>query len=402
MVQGIDSQQKMGERIGSIDVLRLFFAVIIVLHHSRYVLGDENCIFLGGSLAVEFFFYVSGYFLFLSVQKRELQDEKEGKREGIGTQTFHFILHKIKSFLPEFLISWIIGFVLIAWLGHWTLSDIFRAFVENFWELTLVRMSGLYTGGINGVVWYLSAMLLAMAILYPLMRKNLDFMSHVGCPLISLFIYGYLMQTYGHPRDPSVWTGFAFKGLLRAIADLCVGVVAAMAAGKIRKNLNGPGNKKELGPKTGGKAQITLLGSCFVTAIEGICLFLCVRYMALQTPGKTDYFYMFLLMILVILCCCGLGIENCLPSEKPGFQKFLRFCSNYSLTLYLSHFYFAAHMNDVLDPSRFSGMERMGVYCILAFFNAFVVMGLSTLCRRKGKGVFLWLKRKLIRENETR
>ena len=44
----------------TIDFLRFLFSVIVVLHHSRYVLGDDNCYFLGGSLAVEFFFFVSG------------------------------------------------------------------------------------------------------------------------------------------------------------------------------------------------------------------------------------------------------------------------------------------------------------------------------------------------------
>ena len=42
----------------TIDFLRFLFSVIVVLHHSRYVLGDDNCYFLGGSLAVEFFFFV--------------------------------------------------------------------------------------------------------------------------------------------------------------------------------------------------------------------------------------------------------------------------------------------------------------------------------------------------------
>ncbi len=47
-------------RNGKIDFLRLLFAFIIVLHHTRYLLGDDHCLFLGGSLSVEFFFFVSG------------------------------------------------------------------------------------------------------------------------------------------------------------------------------------------------------------------------------------------------------------------------------------------------------------------------------------------------------
>ena len=53
----------------TIDFLRFLFSVIVVLHHSRYVLGDDNCYFLGGSLAVEFFFFVSGYLLLAGADK---------------------------------------------------------------------------------------------------------------------------------------------------------------------------------------------------------------------------------------------------------------------------------------------------------------------------------------------
>lgn len=59
------------KRNGKIELLRFLFAVIIVLHHSRQLLGDENCLFLGGSLGVEFFFIVSGYLMMSSIEKRK-------------------------------------------------------------------------------------------------------------------------------------------------------------------------------------------------------------------------------------------------------------------------------------------------------------------------------------------
>ena len=61
----------------TIDFLRFLFSVIVVLHHSRYVLGDDNCYFLGGSLAVEFFFFVSGYLLLVGA-------DKAGRKNGAG------------------------------------------------------------------------------------------------------------------------------------------------------------------------------------------------------------------------------------------------------------------------------------------------------------------------------
>ena len=51
------------KRNGKIDLLRFLFAVIVLIYHSRYVVGDEKSLFLGGSFAVEFFFLVSGYLM---------------------------------------------------------------------------------------------------------------------------------------------------------------------------------------------------------------------------------------------------------------------------------------------------------------------------------------------------
>ena len=282
----------------TIDFLRFLFSVIVVLHHSRYVLGDDNCYFLGGSLAVEFFFFVSGYLLLVGADKAgrkngagyplpgdvDMAGRKNGagyllpggvnmagrtvaagletkgvgagttgigveatgiggkttgiggeatgicgEMTGIGSETLHFILHKIRSFLPEFLIAWWIGFVLIGVVRQYGVLDYLKAFGNDFWELTLVKMSGLFTHGIDGAMWYLSAMLLGMAFLYPLLRTKRDLMTHLVCPLLALFLYGYLCQAEGHPRDPIVWLGLCYKGLVRAIAGLCTGVVICMA-----------------------------------------------------------------------------------------------------------------------------------------------------------------------------
>ena len=107
----------MEQRNREVDFLRFVFAVIIMLHHSRYVLGDENCLFLGGSLAVEFFFIVSGYLMMASILRAERRQSTGVTRAALGTETYHFLLRKIRAFLPEYLIAWFIGFFLIEGFG---------------------------------------------------------------------------------------------------------------------------------------------------------------------------------------------------------------------------------------------------------------------------------------------
>lgn len=414
----------------TIDFLRFLFSVIVVLHHSRYVLGDDNCYFLGGSLAVEFFFFVSGYLLLVGADKAGRKNgagdllsggaDMTGKTEaagsdgagvgagnllpggadetgktkaagagteangiyagangigaetkgagtnGIGTETLQFILHKIRSFLPEFLIAWWIGFVLIGVVRQYGVLDYLKAFGNDFWELTLVKMSGLFTHGIDGAMWYLSAMLLGMALLYPLLRTKRDLMTHLVCPLLALFLYGYLCQAEGHPRDPIVWLGLCYKGLVRAAAGLCTGVVICMAVRRLKK----------LAP-----SGLTKLGNALAIGAQLLCLILTIRYMAEQEPSEYDYFYMFLLMLLVLISFSGFGLESVLGNSQR-LHLLSAFLGKYSLSLYLGHLYFAQHVNELLPEELYSGKIRMTVYLAAAFANGLLVMGLSALYRR--------------------
>lgn len=383
----------------SIDAMRFLFSVIVVLHHSRYVLGDENCYFLGGSLAVEFFFFVSGYLLLADVEKQEKREAftgrafigrgyagsdfagsgfvgrgftesgfAEGGKEKLGTETWHFIRHKLSGFLPEFLISWWIGFFVIGAVRRLGPVALWKALEKDVWELTLVKMSGLFTGGINGAMWYLSAMLLVMAVLYPLLRKNKDLMTHVVCPLLALFFYGYLCRTEGHPRDPLVWMGLCYKGLLRAAAGLCCGAVIYLAVGNLRRK---------------APRGLTRAGQALVILLQLLCLSLVIRYMALRKPSQYDYFYLFLLMILVLLSFSGFGLETLLSRCGERGKSAAVFLGKYSLPLYLGHLYFAQHINEILAPKVYSGRERMAAYLILSVLNGFVVMGLAGLWRKK-------------------
>ncbi len=366
-------------RSDAIDILRLIFACIIVVHHARYVIGYDNCPFVGGSLAVEFFFFVSGYLMMGSALKKS--EKESGAPAALGTETLQFVRHKLMAILPAFLISWAIGFVFVCAAEGYRGVKIWHVLRDDLFELTLVKMSGIFTGGLNGVMWYISSMLLCMAILYPLIRRFPNVVPRLVMPLTALFLLGYLCRETGHPRNPTAWLGFTYKGNLRAMAELCLGGVSYLVAGRIRK------------------LKFTEFGKWCVRLSTAAAYLMVIRYMYAQKPSETDFFYLFVLLYAVTMTFSGAGafekgttgsMDRMSDSVKsgPGIspQNLLRrlgtFCATYSTSLFFAHLYIAQHLNAVMSPDRFDSAVRFWTYLGLSILNGFVVMGLSHLVTR--------------------
>ncbi|MBQ2999612.1 MAG: hypothetical protein IJD64_04045, partial [Clostridia bacterium] len=173
------------KRNSSVDYLKFLFSIIIFLYHFR--LG-----IYGGYLVVEGFFMISGYLMYSSLRKHREQAE-------LPDSTAKFIWYKYRSiFLPLFfsVISGFIvaEFILLPPMEIEKLRDIPLLLFEIF-PLQIAGSKGRLT---TGVSWYISAMLLAMAILHPLFKKKPEHMAYSFCPITSLLIYGFLMATYGN------------------------------------------------------------------------------------------------------------------------------------------------------------------------------------------------------------
>ena len=82
----------------------MFCLLIIYTHVAQQTKTDAKISFICGSIAVEFFFLVSGYLMTKKAMKIDLNDSQK-----IGQETFEFILKKIKSFFPYFLVTYIIA-----------------------------------------------------------------------------------------------------------------------------------------------------------------------------------------------------------------------------------------------------------------------------------------------------
>lgn len=349
---------------GKIEFLRFIFSIIIVLHHSRFLLGDEISPFLGGSFAVEFFFIVSGYLMMSSIEKCA----RGGDKLLVGRETLCFITKKVKNIMPQAICSWIIAFIFISITQAKNIKEMLEMFIDSFWELWMLEMSGLPAQEINGVVWYISSMLLCMAILYPLIRKFPDEMLNIVVPLTILFVLGYLCQEIGTPRNPSHWLGITYKGNLRALSEICIGVLCY----QITKNLK--------------KTSLSCFGKILVTILETGIYFTVISYMYFFKASRRDYFFLALLAFGVILSFSGRGVFSAAFNHSLCF-----FLGKMSMALFFSHTFFAKYLNEIL-PSCYTNILRMSIYIGCTIFTSILVMTVVHVWKRKEKYVIEKIK----------
>lgn len=124
------------QKNGELEFFRFLFSIIIVLHHSRYLVGDKNCVLLGGALAVEFFFILSGCLMAQSIEEERIH---HADTSYIGKDTFLFLKRKVKGFFPQILFAWITAFIVTAIASDGSLKDNINAFINGFWELTAIK-----------------------------------------------------------------------------------------------------------------------------------------------------------------------------------------------------------------------------------------------------------------------
>lgn len=209
------------KRNGEIDVLRFFFAVIILIHHFNAVFPVN---LLGnGYIGVEFFFLVAG---FLMAQQVKRMQPGPGSSGEIANATWGFIFKKVCSFYPYYFAALILRLVVFhIVLDYKGVREILSLLLQSIPSFTLTFF------GLNfscpflyeSTSWYLSVMLISMFILYPVLVKDREMAVKIIFPVVSLFLLGYLYQVYGFISPYSDWAGICYVGIFRGISQIALG-----------------------------------------------------------------------------------------------------------------------------------------------------------------------------------
>lgn len=305
------------KRNGEIDLLRFIFAILIVFHHFSQVF-DYN-LFSRGYIGVEFFFLVTG---FLTAQKADTTNQIYSNAE-IADNTWKFIIKKISVFYPYFLCSFFLQLGIKILVFDWSFIKAGSEFVRSIPNLTLtfigtVARSSLYISG----NWYLSAMIIALFILYPLLLKNYHIAVKIVYPLVDIALLGYLYKTYSMVTVS--WAQYSFVsiscGILRAVIEIALG----MSAYEVTKAIN--------------KLNVNRL---FFSLIKYFGYFIVLWYSTNHTRRDFD-------IHALLWCLIGVTLSFSNTTYSLKENKITKYLGKISLPIYIFHTVFLRAYEKIL------------------------------------------------------
>ncbi|MCM1426373.1 MAG: acyltransferase [Eubacterium sp.] len=228
--------------------------------------------FENGAVAVEFFFLISGYFMARSIEKLSIDENVK-----IGKSTLQFMIKKVKGILPIHITANIVMLLIIL---AFETSTFMIKLIKGLPGLFFLQMAPLWNESFNEALivpeWYLSAMLLNMVVIFPLvlfLRKKLKAVPASFC---ALGIMGAFFLAVGVILKGHIQQNFIYA--VRAAAELILGMLAYYLSAAVSKR-----EYSQAGLKTLKIAELTgyflpvMLGLAPVSAsLQPLCMIVTV------------------------------------------------------------------------------------------------------------------------------
>lgn len=239
-----------GTRNKAFDGLKLFFTVIVIVHHSGYLSGLLN----RGHISVEFFFITSGMFLYRTA-------EEHPELSVVG-----YFVKRAKRLYPEYWFS-----LAVLLLSQIIMGEIaYKHWYSPILEATLTRCIGipLATEALNGPCWYLSVLMFGGLLLYFLLKKLSRKAFNMVAVVAAAVIYGFLASRSVSIEQWDTIGKVFYLPFWRGIADMIVGIIIC----QLPKPKQIAGNILEVVSGVGVLALLRLNGSYDYLALGFVVL----------------------------------------------------------------------------------------------------------------------------------
>ena len=214
----------MKNRFGKISLYKFLFSIMIIVFHVGNVL-DYNKFkfnFGSGSIAVDFFFVVSGFFFCRKYVNYKVKN-------SIGEDSFNYFINTTNRFIKYIIILLIIAIP----FSIFCLKFNFTSLINAFYKLLYIPHHTKCGSEIFGITWYIVAMILVESMLFPFLIKYKKEFVYIISPIIIILLGSYLLIRYGHFATPWKMGTILYKGILRSIFEINIGMYLYLISEKI-------------------------------------------------------------------------------------------------------------------------------------------------------------------------
>ncbi|MCM1064520.1 MAG: acyltransferase [Eubacterium sp.] len=210
----------MKSRNNIVELMRFLFSILVVGYHVQMSMNySEINFFENGAVAVEFFFLISGYFMARSIER--LTPDENVK---IGKSTLRFMAKKVKGILPIHITANIVMLFLILIFETSAFSS---KLIKGMPGLFFLQIAPLWNESFNEALivpeWYLSAMLLSMVIIFPVVLFLRRRFKAVPASFGALGVIGGFFLIVGVILKGHIQQNYIYA--VRAAAELILGML---------------------------------------------------------------------------------------------------------------------------------------------------------------------------------
>ncbi len=316
-LQAATLEQSRGSRVNTVEFWRLVFTILVCLYHFEMFFMSTGKLFPSGTSAVEFFFVIAGFFMAKSAARYYAEHPEPMTAKQAHAMAVDFVVKKLKAIMPVVVVTLVLGILVYPTFPS-SFGDRIHNLMNAEWEfLLMVGTPFGYNNGMTPIVpmWFLTALLVIGYIYTFFLYKWHDFMLFAA-PVLGILFYVYFTLNSSMTLDFYVKMGFLTAGMVKAIAEMSLGITAFLICNFL--------SKKNLG--AGAKIVLSL--------VEVYAIY---RYFALtlHQPIGMDNFR----RIVYILIIVGLSFLNVSLISRVFNKKIWKRLGSLSLTMYLCHFH---------------------------------------------------------------
>lgn len=297
---------------------------------------------------MEFFFIVTGFLMAQSV----CVNYNSNKKIPVGLRTWSYLKKKLSRIAPFYLFAYGVTFLIWAFVCQYGFLKSVLILGNSMFQIGMVEMAGSQHYGfyMNGT-WYISAMLIAIFIIYPFLSSNYDLYVRIITPILFLAYLFYGFQYEGGVCMVTKVIGIVYQGTIRALADISLGCLSF----EICRNIRGRTERKWI-----------------LSLLEIISYTVVIFYACFHGYSNFDFTAVVLICIGIILTFSSETYLYRLCNGKLFLKSFFCFLGKLSLPIYLTHLLLV----QLLFPHIVKQIEGYGkivwLYILLVILTALV------------------------------